>query len=264
MKIFFVQFVYSCHLFLISSASVRSIPFLSFIEPIFAWKVPLVSLIFLKRSLVFHILLFSSISLHWSLRKAFLSLPAILWNSAFKWQYLSFSPLLFASAHFTAICKASSDSPFAFLHFFSMGMVLIPASCTGSRTSAHTSSGSLRFPCSSAGKEPAFNAGDLGSFPGLGRSPREGIGYPLQYSGLENSMCHKESKNILVGWNFGLSFLRRCWKRMKRWQFWERWRIEVEVEIHFYRITEEKILSWQDTACRRGEVTSHGNIPQWQ
>ena len=55
--------VYSCHLFLISSASVRSIPFLSFIDPIFAWHVPLVSLIFLKRSLVFPILLFSSISL---------------------------------------------------------------------------------------------------------------------------------------------------------------------------------------------------------
>ena len=68
--------VYSCHLFLISSASVRSIPFLSFIEPIFAWNVPLVSLVFLKRSLVFPILLLSSISLHWSLRKAFLSLRA--------------------------------------------------------------------------------------------------------------------------------------------------------------------------------------------
>ena len=51
--------VCSCHLFLISSASVRSIPFLSFIEPIFAWNVPLISLIFLKRSLVFPILLFS-------------------------------------------------------------------------------------------------------------------------------------------------------------------------------------------------------------
>ena len=60
--IFFLysSFVYSCHLFLISSASVRSIPFLSFIDPIFAWNVPLVSLIFLKRSLVFPILLFSS------------------------------------------------------------------------------------------------------------------------------------------------------------------------------------------------------------
>ena len=85
--------VYSCHLFLISSASIRSLLFLFFIVPIFAWNILLVSLIFLKRSLVFPILLFSSISLHWSLRKAFFSLLAILWNSAFKWVYLSFSPL---------------------------------------------------------------------------------------------------------------------------------------------------------------------------
>ena len=42
--------------------------------------------------------------------------------------------------------------------------------------------------CGSAGKETAYNAGDLGSIPGLGRSPGEGNGYPLQYSGLENSM----------------------------------------------------------------------------
>ena len=131
--------------FLISSASVRSLPFLSFIEPIFAWNVPLVSLIFLKRSLVFPILLFSSISLHWSLKKAFLSLLAILWNSAFRCFYLSFSPLLFTSLLFTAICKASPDSHFAFLHFFPMGMVLIPVSCTMSRTSFHSSSGTLSF-----------------------------------------------------------------------------------------------------------------------
>ena len=122
------SFLYSCHLFLISSASVRSIPFLSFIEPIFAWNVPLVSLIFLKRSLVLPILLFSSVSLHWSLRKAFLSLLAILWNSAFRCLYLSFFPLLFTSLLFTAICKASWDSHFAFLHLFSTGMVLIPVS----------------------------------------------------------------------------------------------------------------------------------------
>ena len=44
------------------------------------------------------------------------------------------------------------------------------------------------FPGSSAGKESACNAGDLGSIPGLGRSPEEGKGYPVQYSGLENSM----------------------------------------------------------------------------
>ena len=46
----------------------------------------------------------------------------------------------------------------------------------------------LGFPCGSAGKECTCNAGDLCSIPGLGRSPGEGKGYPLQYSGLENSM----------------------------------------------------------------------------
>ena len=46
----------------------------------------------------------------------------------------------------------------------------------------------LGFPRGSAGKESVGNAGDLGSIPGLGRSPLEGKGYPLQYSGLENSI----------------------------------------------------------------------------
>ena len=45
----------------------------------------------------------------------------------------------------------------------------------------------LGFPCGSAGKESARSAGDQGSIPGLGRSPGEGKGYPLQYSGLKNS-----------------------------------------------------------------------------
>ena len=44
------------------------------------------------------------------------------------------------------------------------------------------------FPCGSAGKESTCNEGNLGLIPGLGRSPGEGKGYPLQYSGLENSM----------------------------------------------------------------------------
>ena len=46
----------------------------------------------------------------------------------------------------------------------------------------------LGFPGGSAGKESTCNAGDVGSIPGLGRSPGEGNGYPFQYSGLENSM----------------------------------------------------------------------------
>ena len=51
---------------------------------------------------------------------------------------------------------------------------------------------------SSVGKESAFNAGDSGSVPGLGRSAGEGIGYPRQCSGLENSMdciVHEVTKN---------------------------------------------------------------------
>ena len=52
------------------------------------------------------------------------------------------------------------------------------------------------FTYGSAGKESACNVGGLGLIPGLGRSPGEGKGYPLQYSGLENSMdrmCRKVS-----------------------------------------------------------------------
>ena len=77
--------------------------------------------------------------------EGFLSLLAILWNSAFKWVYLSFSPLLFTSLLFTATLKASSDSHFAFLHFFFLGMILIPVSCTMSPTSIYSSSGTLSF-----------------------------------------------------------------------------------------------------------------------
>ena len=46
----------------------------------------------------------------------------------------------------------------------------------------------LGFPGGSAGEESACNSGDLGLIPGLGRSPGEGKGYPLKYSGLESSM----------------------------------------------------------------------------
>ena len=56
----------------------------------------------------------------------------------------------------------------------------------------------MGFPCGSAGKESACNAGDLDSIPGLGRSPGEEKDYPLQYSGLEKSMdctVHRVAKS---------------------------------------------------------------------
>ena len=46
----------------------------------------------------------------------------------------------------------------------------------------------FRLPGGSVGKESPCSGGDLGSIPGLGRSPGEGKGYPFQHSGLENSM----------------------------------------------------------------------------
>ena len=134
---------YYFHLFLISSASVRSLPFLSFIEPIFAWNVPLVSLIFLKSSLVFPILLFPSVSLQWLLRKAFLSPLAILWNSAFRWVYLCFSPLPLALLLFSYLYSLLRQ-PFCFFPFLFLGDGLDSCLlCTMSRTSIHSSSGTL-------------------------------------------------------------------------------------------------------------------------
>ena len=67
------------------------------------------------------------------------------------------------------------------------------------------------FPCGSASKESDCNVGDLSSVPRLGRSPGEGKGYPLQYSGLENSMdciVHGVAKSLtrLGNFNFHSSF----------------------------------------------------------
>ena len=157
---------YSCHLFLISSASVWSLPFLSFIVPILAWNFPLISTILLKRSLVFPILLCVCVCVYVyytlyyilytilyytiyyiyivsSIKKVFLSLLAILWSSAFSWVYLSLSPLSLTFLLSSGIPKAPQDKHFPFLHFFFFRMVLVTASCTMSRTSVHSSSGSL-------------------------------------------------------------------------------------------------------------------------
>ena len=59
----------------------------------------------------------------------------------------------------------------------------------------------------SVGKESICNAGDLGSIPGLGRYPREEKGYPLQYSGLQNSThcrVHGVAKELDVTFTFTL------------------------------------------------------------
>ena len=134
--------MYSSHLFLISSASIMSLLFLSFDVIIFGWNVHLILSVFLKKSLVLPFLLFSSMSLHCSLKKA-LSLLATLWNSVFSCMYLSLSLLLFTSLLSSTICKASSDNHFVFLHFFYLRIVLITDSYTMFWTSIHSFSSTL-------------------------------------------------------------------------------------------------------------------------
>ena len=64
----------------------------------------------------------------------------------------------------------------------------------------YTHTHKMGFPGGSAGKESTCNAGDLGVIPGLGRSPLEGNGYPLQYSGLEDSRDFMGSQRIWHDW----------------------------------------------------------------
>ena len=107
--------VYSCHLFLISSASVKSIPVLYWahlcMKCSFGISNFLEEISSLSHSVVF-LYFFVLIT-----EEGFLISSCYSYNSTFRCLYLSFSPLLFASLLFTAICKASSDSHFAFLHF---------------------------------------------------------------------------------------------------------------------------------------------------
>ena len=131
------------HLFLISSTFVKSLPFLSFIGPILAWNVSLISPIFLKISLIFLVLLLYSISLHCSFKEAFLSLLSVLWNSAFSWVYIFLSPLPFSSLLSSAICKTSLDKHSVFWHFFFFGMALVTVFCTMLQISSHSSLGTL-------------------------------------------------------------------------------------------------------------------------
>ena len=98
--------------------------------PIFPWNVPLVSLIFLMRSLVFSILCFSLfLCIEFWGRVSYL--PSLFFGTLPSDGYIFPFHLAFHfSFLFLAICKASSDNHFAFLHFFFLGMVLITASCT--------------------------------------------------------------------------------------------------------------------------------------
>jgi len=118
--------VYSCHHFLIYFYCALTISVFYCAHP--CMKLPLHISSFLEEISSLFYYIFPSISLYQSFKKGFLSLLAILWNSAFSWVYLSFSPLSFMSLILSGICKVSSDNHFAFLHFFFFGIILVTAS----------------------------------------------------------------------------------------------------------------------------------------
>ena len=109
---------------------------------IFACHIPLISQFFLKSSLCFLILLFSSISLHYSLRKL-LYLSLLFFGTLIQMDISFFFSFAFSSLLSLGICKASSDSHFALLHVFFLRIVLFTTSCTKLQTSVHSSSGTL-------------------------------------------------------------------------------------------------------------------------
>ena len=103
--------VYSYHLFLISSASVRSIQFLSFIVPIFEWNFPLVSVIFLKRSLLLLLSLFSRVWLcatPWT--AAHQAPPSLGFSRQGHWSGLPFPSPMHESERWKWRCSVVSDS----------------------------------------------------------------------------------------------------------------------------------------------------------
>ena len=131
--------------------------------------------------------MFSSASLQCSFKKTFLSLFAILWNSAFSWLYLSLFPLPFLL--FSAICKASSDTTLLLAFVFLWGgfghnlqcyeppsIVLQALQLPNLIPWIYLSL--LLFSGGSDGKASACNTGDLSSIPGLGRSLGGGHGNP--------------------------------------------------------------------------------------
>ena len=90
----------------------------------------------------------------------------------------------------------------------------------------------LGFPSSSAGKKSACNTGDPGSIPGSGRSPREGMGYPLQYSW---ASLRKNGKEFFGSAGKELPAMRETWFRSLGW----------EDPLEKGMATQSSILAWR-------------------
>ena len=103
---------------------------------------------------------------------------------------------------------------------------------------------SVGFPGSSVSKESACNAGDPSSIPGLGRSPREGIGYPLQYSWA--SLVAQLVQNLTAMWE--------TWVRSLRWEDLLEEGMATHYSIPAWRISMDRGAWW---------ATVHGVAKSW-
>ena len=135
--------MYSCQLFLISSASVRAIPFLSFIEPIFAWNVPLLSLIFFEEisSLSYSIVFLYFFAL--VTEEGFLIYPCYSLKLCIQMGISFLFSFAFCVSSFLSYLEGFLRLSFCLFAFLFLGMVLITTSCPMSQTSIHSSSGTL-------------------------------------------------------------------------------------------------------------------------
>ena len=109
--------VYSYHFLLISSASVRSIPFLSFIEPIFAWCSLVISNVLEEISSLSHSVVLYFFAL--ITEEGFVTSPCYSLELSIQMDISFLFSFAFSFSSFSALWKASSDNHFAFLHFFS-------------------------------------------------------------------------------------------------------------------------------------------------
>ena len=108
--------------------------------------------------------------------------------------------------------------------------------------------------CGSAGKESACNAGDLGSIPGLGRCPGERKGYPLQYSGLENSMDYivagvAKSRTRLSDFHFTfIPIFIRISGYLPKWWNTQQWKV-IDFTFLGSKITSDGVCSHEIKRC---------------
>ena len=126
----------------------------------------------------------------------------------------------------------------------------------------------MGYPCGSAGKESACNAGDLGLIPGSGRSPGEGKGYRLQCSGLENRMdciVHGVTKSqtwlsdfrfyFLVAHMVSLQCRRRRfdpWIRKTPWRRkWQPTPVFLPRKFHGWR----SLVPYSPRVCKESDIT---------